>query len=148
MCIRDSIKAELKDVKIFYLTTNLCPEHRSDQLESIKNYLKNSTEKVLIISTNLIEAGVDLSVNHVYRSLAGLDNIAQAAGRCNRNGEMEQGRVTVIQLVGDEFEVIRTAQKKTEEVCEKYNQMCIRDREHTVSRNVVYTVSTSSRNRK
>lgn len=118
----DYIKAELKDVKIFYLTTNLCPEHRSDQLESIKNYLKNSTEKVLIISTNLIEAGVDLSVNHVYRSLAGLDNIAQAAGRCNRNGEMEQGRVTVIQLVGDEFEVIRTAQKKTEEVCEKYNQ--------------------------
>ena len=109
----DYIKAELKDVKIFYLTTNLCPEHRSDQLESIKNYLKNSTEKVLIISTNLIEAGVDLSVNHVYRSLAGLDNIAQAAGRCNRNGEMEQGRVTVIQLVGDEFEVIRTAQKKS-----------------------------------
>lgn len=118
----DYIKAELKDVKIFYLTTNLCPEHRSDQLESIKNYLKNSTEKVLIISTNLIEAGVDLSVNHVYRSLAGLDSIAQAAGRCNRNGEMEQGRVTVIQLVGDEFEVIRIAQKKTEEVCEKYNQ--------------------------
>ena len=85
-------------------------------MESIKNYLKNSTEKVLIISTNLIEAGVDLSVNHVYRSLAGLVNIAQAAGRCNRNGEMEQGRVTVIQLVGDEFEVIRTALKKTEEV--------------------------------
>ena len=73
-------------------------------MESIKNYLKNSTEKVLIISTNLIEAGVDLSVNHVYRSLAGLDNIARG-GRsvCNRNGEMEQGRVTVIQLVGDEL---------------------------------------------
>ncbi len=118
----DYIKAELKDVNVFYLTTNLCSEHRSDQLESIKNYLKNSVEKVLIISTNLIEAGVDLSVGHVYRSLAGLDSIAQAAGRCNRNGEMELGRVTVIQLIGDELRAIRTAQKKTMEVCEKHNQ--------------------------
>ena len=112
----------MKDVNVFYLTTNLCSEHRSDQLESIKNYLKNSVEKVLIISTNLIEAGVDLSVDHVYRSLAGLDSIAQAAGRCNRNGEMELGRVTVIQLIGDELRAIRTAQKKTMEVCEKHNQ--------------------------
>ena len=114
------IKEELEGVKLFYLTTNLCAEHRSDRLKEIKKYLSDKSEKVLIISTNLIEAGVDLSVEHVYRSLAGLDSIAQAAGRCNRNGELEQGKVTVVQLEEDEFSAIRTAQKKMMEINERY----------------------------
>lgn len=97
------MKEELEGVKLFYLTTNLCAEHRSNRLKEIKKYLSDNFEKVLIISTNLIEAGVDLSVEHVYRSLAGLDSIAQAAGRCNRNGELEQGKVTVVQLEEDKF---------------------------------------------
>ena len=114
------IKEELTGVNLFYLTTNLCAEHRSARLKEIKKCLSDKSQKVLIISTNLIEAGVDLSVEHIYRSLAGLDSIAQAAGRCNRNGELEQGKVTVVQLEGDEFSVICTAQKKMMEINEHY----------------------------
>ncbi len=119
------MKEELEGVKLFYLTTNLCAEHRSNRLKEIKKYLSDNFEKVLIISTNLIEAGVDLSVEHVYRSLAGLDSIAQAAGRCNRNGELEQGKVTVVQLEEDKFSAIRTAQKKMMEINERY---CMKER--------------------
>ncbi len=54
-----------------------------------------------MVSTNLIEAGVDISFECVYRSMAGLDSLAQTAGRCNRNGEMERGNVNLIMLEGE-----------------------------------------------
>lgn len=98
----DKMQEKLKNVEIFYLTTNLCAEHRKNVLNDIKMRLKNSDKKILIISTNLIEAGVDLSVECVYRSLTGVDSIAQAAGRCNRNGELECGMVKIFELLGDE----------------------------------------------
>ena len=115
----DVMKENLTDVKIYYLTTNLCPEHRSGRIQEIKEELAKKANRVLIISTNLIEAGVDLSVEKVYRSLAGLDAIAQAAGRCNRNGELEKGYVTVFELEGDEakqMQELLTAQDKTKEI--------------------------------
>lgn len=98
----DRMREMLNDVKIFYLTTNLCAEHRRNVIDRIKELLKCTDKKVLIISTNLIEAGVDLSVECVYRSLTGVDSIAQAAGRCNRNGESECGTVKIFELLGDE----------------------------------------------
>lgn len=69
----------------FYLSTNLCPEHRSDVINKIKQKLK-SGEKLFCVSTQLIEAGVDIDFNCVIRANAGLDSIIQAAGRCNREG--------------------------------------------------------------
>lgn len=54
-----------------------------------------------MVSTNLIEAGVDLSFECVYRSVAGLDSLAQSAGRCNRNGERDCGSVRLITLEGE-----------------------------------------------
>lgn len=88
-------------VKVEYLTTNLCAEHRSDKIKSIKELLKKQQETIVVISTNLIEAGVDISFECVYRSMAGLDSLAQTAGRCNRNGEMVCGVIYLIILEGE-----------------------------------------------
>lgn len=84
-----------------YLTTNLCAEHRSDKIKAVKEKLREGQEKVVVVSTNLIEAGVDISFECVYRSMTGLDSLAQSAGRCNRNGEMVSGDLNLIQLEGE-----------------------------------------------
>lgn len=80
---------------VYQLSTSMCATHRSDILCKVKGHLTNN-EKVVCISTQLIEAGVDVSFECVIRSLAGLDSIAQAAGRCNRHGEYGIQRVYVI----------------------------------------------------
>lgn len=72
---------------LIHLSTGMCAAHRLQKLEMLKERL--GREKVICVSTNLIEAGVDLSFACVIRSFAGLDSVVQAAGRCNRNGEMK-----------------------------------------------------------
>lgn len=82
-------------VPVYHLSTAMCPAHRSEILEIVKKHL-DKKEKVVCISTPLIEAGVDISFHCVIRSLAGLDSVAQAAGRCNRHGEYGLQQVYVI----------------------------------------------------
>ena len=77
-----------------HLSALMCGEHRSDVIKHIKQKLRDG-EAVRVVSTQLVEAGVDVDFPVVYRALAGLDSIAQAAGRCNREGEMERGEVMV-----------------------------------------------------
>lgn len=72
---------------LFHLSTSMCAAHREAVFSEIRKRLGKSS--TICISTNLIEAGVDISFDCVIRSLAGLDSIAQAAGRCNRNCEMK-----------------------------------------------------------
>lgn len=84
-----------QDIQVYHLSTSMCPRHRTIILDKVKKHLKNH-EKVICVSTQLIEAGVDISFECVIRSLAGLDSVAQAAGRCNRHGEEERRNVYVI----------------------------------------------------
>lgn len=77
-----------------HLSTYLCPAHRRKLLDSIRAELK-AGEKVRVVATQCVEAGVDLSFPKVFRALAPLDSIAQAAGRCNRHGELPSGELRV-----------------------------------------------------
>ena len=88
---------------LFHLSTNQCAAHRKAIFDTIKARLKNG-KPVICISTQLIEAGVDISMACVIRALGGLDSIAQAAGRCNRHGEKEgKGQVWVLNLQEQDF---------------------------------------------
>ncbi len=81
------LSPELSSEVLFHLSTGQCARHRKDLLSTIRKRLKEGLP-TLVISTQLIEAGVDVSFKSVVRFLAGLDSIAQASGRCNRHGEM------------------------------------------------------------
>ena len=83
-CQRQNVPSEA----LFHLSTYQCAAHRKAIFDTIKARLKNG-KPVICISTQLIEAGVDISMACVIRALGGLDSIAQAAGRCNRHGEKD-----------------------------------------------------------
>ena len=82
------IYKELQGEGIYHLSTSMYPKHRKRVLKRIRERLKNN-EKCIVISTSLVEAGVDLDFATVYRQIAGLDSMIQAAGRCNREGKRE-----------------------------------------------------------
>lgn len=85
-----------------YLSTNLCGEHRSTKIEEIKQRLRDG-DPVRVVSTQLIEAGVDVDFPIVYRALSGLDSLAQAAGRCNREGRLSaKGKLVVFVPPGNQ----------------------------------------------
>jgi CRISPR-associated endonuclease/helicase Cas3/CRISPR-associated endonuclease Cas3-HD len=79
----------------YHLSARMCPVHRRVKLEEIKALLKENAE-CRVISTQLIEAGVDIDFPVVYRAATGIDSIAQAAGRCNREGKLpEKGEICI-----------------------------------------------------
>ena len=87
----------------YHLSAGMCTAHRKNVLSEIKESLKSKKRnKLLCISTQVIEAGVDISFDAVIRLCAGLDSIVQAAGRCNRNGECESDAPVWIVDCGDE----------------------------------------------
>jgi CRISPR-associated endonuclease/helicase Cas3 len=86
---------------VVHLSTAMCPSHRVEKLKDLRNQLPNATgdQPVICVSTQLIEAGVDIDFACVIRDLAGLDSMTQAAGRCNRHGTRSTpGRVHIIEL--------------------------------------------------
>jgi CRISPR-associated endonuclease/helicase Cas3 len=81
-----------------HLTTLMCPRHRQAVLKTVRTLLDpNDPQPVRLVATSLIEAGVDVDFPEVWRAAAGLDSIAQAAGRCNREGRLERGRTVVFE---------------------------------------------------
>jgi len=86
---------------LYHLSTNMCPAHRRDVLDEVQGPL-DKNRPVRLIATQCVEAGVDLDFPIVYRALAPLDALAQAAGRCNRHGRHSKpGKVVIFQFVSD-----------------------------------------------
>ncbi len=78
----------------YHLSARMCPVHRRKKIAEIKSRLK-SGDDCRVISTQLIEAGVDIDFPVVYRTMTGIDSVAQAAGRCNREGKLPSGEVFI-----------------------------------------------------
>ncbi len=78
----------------YHLSARMCPAHRRMKLKKIKDLLKEGAE-CRVVSTQLIEAGVDIDFPAVYRAMSGIDSVCQAAGRCNREGKLASGEVYV-----------------------------------------------------
>ena len=81
----------------YHLSANMTPAHRSRVIEVVRKKLENG-EHITVVSTSLVEAGVDLDFNTVFRQLSGLDSILQAGGRCNREGKDDKGYVYVFDI--------------------------------------------------
>jgi CRISPR-associated endonuclease/helicase Cas3 len=79
------------DADYFYLTTNIIPIHRQIRIENIKK----SPKRKIIVSTQLVEAGVDIDIENVWRDFAPLESINQVCGRCNRNFSSKRGSVII-----------------------------------------------------
>ncbi|WP_240371982.1 CRISPR-associated helicase Cas3' [Anoxybacteroides rupiense] len=90
-----------REYEVVYLSTNIVPRERKARIEKIRKLLKHH-QKVVVVSTQVVEAGVDLDFDVVFRDLGPIDSIVQAAGRCNRNGtSSELGKVYITPIERD-----------------------------------------------
>ena len=109
-----------KGICVYHLSTSMCKAHRKDILDDLMGKLSILQEnlrkglpvqKIICVSTQLVEAGIDFSFDGVVRIMAGIDNLAQAAGRCNRSGEYEQlGKVYLVNLKKEDLSKLREIQ--------------------------------------
>ncbi len=121
--VYDALKAGLPEgVALYCLTTLQCPAHRLQLLTQIRRLLREN-KPVVCVATQLIEAGVDISFGLTVRALAGLESVAQAAGRCNRNWERACGTVWLVRLAGEQLSAlpeIKQAQSETVTMLNEY----------------------------
>lgn len=125
-----SLKEKCEEYAIFHLSNNMCAENKLDKLTEIRAMLKMVAKgkRVICVSTQVVEAGVNFSFGCVIRSKAGLDNIIQAAGRCNRHKERKgAGAVYIIQMSKEEENLshlpeIITAQKALQKVLDDFKK--------------------------
>jgi len=107
---------------VSHLSTGMCPVHRKQVLSALNRKLDDK-EPILCVSTQLIEAGIDISFQSVIRILAGLDSIAQAAGRCNRHGSQKLGNVFVVNSAEENLEHLKdiaVGKEKSNRVLDDY----------------------------
>ena len=114
------------DICVLHLSTKMCPAHRKTILKLVQEELavrrQHSERRLVCISTQLIEAGVDVSFPVVYRALAGFSSIAQAAGRCNRHGEMEYGLVRLFTLENENLSRLEDIRQGKKIACDMLYQ--------------------------
>lgn len=112
---------DIEEEAVFHLSTRMCPAHRLATIEKIKTRLDDPLAQCVVVSTQMVEAGVDLDFPVVYRAVGPLDSIAQAAGRCDRGGKLTaaagkaSGRVIVFEPEDEGLPqgVYREATKRT-----------------------------------
>lgn len=117
-------------INLIYLSTNILPFNRLNKINAIK---KQDNKRNIVITTQLIEAGVDIDMDIVYRDFAPLDSIIQTAGRCNRSGKKDKGIVNVISLVNEngkrysQFVYQKLLLNTTREVLQSYSKISEKD---------------------
>lgn len=82
------------DCNVLHLSTDMCPEHRRHIVNKVNDIQKNGLQCILV-STQCVEAGIDIDFKYVYRAAAPFDSLAQAAGRCNRNCLFDTGYLNI-----------------------------------------------------
>lgn len=116
-----------KEVRCLHLSASMCMEHRRDVLKQMRIGIEEATidAPFICVSTQVIEAGVDISFECVIRFMAGMDSVVQAAGRCNRNGENKYGaNVYVINVLGEKLDKlldIKRGKDATQSLLLSYN---------------------------
>ena len=125
--------------QVFCLTTLHIPIHRQEIIEKINKILKETQSKVILVSTQLIEAGVDISFQRVYRDFGPLDSIIQVAGRCNRNNELGElgGEMFLVNLQKDgrllsHYVYDKYLLSKTKECLEQFTSLESRQFSHII----------------
>ena len=116
--------SKMTDYPVYHLSTNMCPAHRMKKLTEIRGKL--GRKPLICVSTQLIEAGVDVDFGSVIRFVAGLDSIAQAAGRCNRNGLRDIGKVFIINPANeiiDSLIDIKVGKEVSERILQEMKQL-------------------------
>lgn len=115
--------AENTDIPLYHLSAGMCTAHRKSTVAALTGALMKN-QRLICVSTQVIEAGVDISFDSVLRISAGLDNIVQAAGRCNRHGESSSPKPVHICRLKDEklgsLREIRQAQDALNELLAEY----------------------------
>lgn len=100
--LKEKLNGGRKRIKLFYLSANIIPKDRRDRIKEIADSIAKK-EKIIVVSTQVVEAGLDLDFGTVFRDLGPIDSIIQAAGRCNRNNTMGYaGEVKIINLLDEE----------------------------------------------
>jgi CRISPR-associated endonuclease/helicase Cas3 len=126
----EQIKDSFDGYQVFSLTTYLIPKDRKEKIDRIRDKIETG-ERIIVVSTQLIEAGVDLSFEEVYRDFGPLDSIVQVAGRCNRSGELVVGKGQV--------KIVKLEDEKGKEYCERvYDGKLIEICEETINEKDFY----------
>jgi CRISPR-associated endonuclease/helicase Cas3 len=109
---------------VFHLSAQMCAAHRTDVLARIRKRLDPDNPRLCqVVSTQLIEAGVDVDFPVVFRAMTGLDSVAQAAGRCNREGRLQRGKVFVFDTDVDPRGDLRSRRQIAAEVAPLHDDL-------------------------
>lgn len=98
----NAFKVLIEKRHIFYLSTNIIPKERAERIMKIKEFL-DKKEKIIVISTQVIEAGIDIDLDIAIRDIGPIDSIVQVAGRCNRGMGDNKGKVYIFNLTDEHY---------------------------------------------